>query len=351
MREQIRVAEGDPLSFRQEDLRIDGHAIEARVYAEDAANDFLPATGRLLAWDPDPALPARFESAVETGSEVSPYFDPMLAKVIVHAPTRAEAALRLANVLERLRLHGVTTNRDFLVNVLRHDAFLSGDTSTDFIERHGPARERAIRADEVRAAALAVALDAQRAHRAKARVLTTIPSGWRNNPSTMQEVRFMHRGEEVIARYLRGRDGGFTYDVDRHRGEARIVRAEDGRIELEIDGVQRTLSVTSDGLRHWVQGATGEVRLIEVPRFPEPAQERVTGGYVAPMPGKVVLVHVAPGQRVSAGQVLMILEAMKMEHSITCTEDSTVNEVRVTVGAQVEAGQVLLVVDAVEGEA
>ena len=351
VREQIRVAEGDPLSFRQEDLRIDGHAIEARVYAEDAANDFLPATGRLLAWDPDPALPARFESAVETGSEVSPYFDPMLAKVIVHAPTRAEAALRLANVLERLRLHGVTTNRDFLVNVLRHDAFLSGDTSTDFIERHGPARERAIRADEVRAAALAVALDAQRAHRAKARVLTTIPSGWRNNPSTMQEVRFMHRGEEVIARYLRGRDGGFTYDVDRHRGEARIVRAEDGRIELEIDGVQRTLSVTSDGLRHWVQGATGEVRLIEVPRFPEPAQERVTGGYVAPMPGKVVLVHVAPGQRVSAGQVLMILEAMKMEHSITCTEDSTVNEVRVTVGAQVEAGQVLLVVDAVEGEA
>jgi propionyl-CoA carboxylase alpha chain len=345
VREQIRVAEGDPLSFRQEDLRINGHAIEARVYAEDAANDFLPAAGRLLTWDPDPALPARFESAVETGSEVSPYFDPMLAKVIVRSPTRTEAALRLANVLERLRLHGVTTNRDFLVNVLRHDAFLSGDTSTDFIERHSPARERDVPMEEVRAAALAVALAAQRAHRAEARVLTTIPSGWRNNPSAMQQVRFMHRGEDVIVRYLRDREGGFTYDVDRHGGDTRVVRSEGERIELEIDGVQRTLSVTSDGLLHWVQGATGEVRLLEVPRFPEPEQERVTGGYVAPMPGKVVAVNVEPGQLVSAGQVLMILEAMKMEHSITCTEDGAVKEVRVIAGAHVEAGQVLLVVD------
>jgi propionyl-CoA carboxylase alpha chain len=269
----------------------------------------------------------------------------MLAKVIVHSPTRAEAALRLANVLERLRLHGVTTNRDFLVKVLRHDAFLSGDTSTDFIERHAPARERNIRVEDVRAAALAVALVTQRLHRAEARVLTTIPSGWRNNPSTMQQVRFLHRGEDVIARYFRGRDGSFTYDVDRHGGEARIVRSDGGRVELEIDGVQRTLSVTSDGLRHWVQGATGEIRLIEVPRFPEPEQERVTGGHVAPMPGKVVVVNVEPGQPVSVGQVLMVVEAMKMEHSITCTADGTVTEVRVIAGVHVEAGQVLLVVD------
>ncbi|MDE3096253.1 MAG: ATP-grasp domain-containing protein [Chloroflexota bacterium] len=351
VREQIRVAEGNPLSFRQEDLRISGQAIEARIYAEDAANDFLPAAGRLLAWEPDPALPARFESGVEAGFEVSPHFDPMLAKVIVHAPTRTDAALRLASVLERLRVHGVTTNRDFLVNALRHDAFLAGDTSTDFIERHAPARERAIRVEDVRAAALAVALVRQARHRAEARVLATIPSGWRNNPSTMQEVRFLHRGEHVAARYLRGRDGGFAYDVDGHGGEARIVRAEDGRIELEIDGVQRTLTVTSDGLRHWVQGACGEVYLAEIPRFPEPEQERVTGGYVAPMPGKVVVVNVEPGQPVSSGQVLVIVEAMKMEHAITCTEDSTVKAVRVAVGAQVEAGQVLLVVDTAEGGA
>ncbi|MDO8614999.1 MAG: biotin carboxylase N-terminal domain-containing protein [Dehalococcoidia bacterium] len=350
VREQIRVAEGDPLSFGQEDLRLNGHAIEARVYAEDPAHDFLPATGRLVAWEPDPALPARFESGVESGSDVSVHFDPLLAKVIVHAPTRTEAALRLANVLERLRVHGVTTNRDFLVNVLRHDAFLAGDTSTDFIERHNPPRERHVGAEEVRAAALAVALGAQQAHRAEARVLKTPPSGWRNNPSVMQEVRCVHRGEEVIARYLRHRDGGFTYEIDGQVGRARIIRSGDGRIELEIDGVQRAFSVVSDGLRHWVQSAAGEVRLVETPRFPEPEREEVAGGYAAPMPGKVVVVNVEPGRRVSAGEVLIILEAMKMEHLITCTQDGTVQQVRVTAGAQVEAGQILLVVDTGESK-
>jgi len=345
VREQIRVAEGAPLSFRQEDLRVSGHAIEARLYAEDPANDFLPATGRLLAWVPDPALAARFESGVESGSHVSPHFDPMLAKVIVHAPTRSEAALRLASVLGRLRLHGMTTNRDFLVNVLRHEAFLSGDTTTNFIEKHGPAREREVGADELRAAALAAALAAEQTHREAARVLKTIPSGWRNNPSALQEVRYVHRGEEVIARYIRNRDGSFKYDVGGHCGVARIPRSENGSLELEIDGVQRVLSVTADGPRYWVQGKTGEVALVEVPRFPEPEREQVAGGYAAPMPGRIVAVNVEPGQKVSRGQVLIILEAMKMEHLIDCTDDGTVNEVRVAAGQQVEAGDVLLIVD------
>jgi propionyl-CoA carboxylase alpha chain len=269
----------------------------------------------------------------------------------MHAGTRREAALRLASVLERLRLHGVTTNRDLLVNILRHEAFLSGDTSTDFIERHQPARERNVPAEEVRAAALAAALATQQANRAEARLLKTIPSGWRNNPSTMQQVRFTHGNEDVVTRYLRKRDGGFTYDVGGQRGEARIIRSDDGQMELEIDGVQRTWSVVSDGLRYWVQGAAGEVRLVDVPRFPEPEREHVTGGYAAPMPGSIEAVNVEPGQQVSAGQVLVILEAMKMEHLIMCTEDGTVTEVRVAVGEQVEAGQVLLVVDTPESEA
>ncbi len=345
VREQIRVAEGHALSFRQEDLRLSGHAIEARVYAEDPAHDFLPVTGRLLAWVPDPALAARFESGVESGSTVSPYFDPMLAKVIVHAPTRSEATLRLASVLGRLRLHGMTTNRDFLVNVLRHDAFLTGDTTTNFIEKHDPPREREVGTGELRAAALAAALTTQQAHRDAARVLATIPSGWRNNPSTMQEVRYQHRGEEVVAKYIRDRDGSFNYDVDGNCGEARILRSEQGALELEIDGVQGVLSVTSHGQRHWVQSMNGEVALVEVPRFPEPEREQVAGGYAAPMPGRIVAVNVEPGQQVSRGQVLIILEAMKMEHLINCTDDGTVNEVRVAAGQQVEAGDVLLIVN------
>jgi len=345
VREQIKLAEGTPLSFSQDDLRMDGHAIEVRIYAEDPANEFLPATGRLIDWRPDPALPARFESGVEAGSDVSPYFDPMLAKVIVHARDRTEAALRLANVLERLQLPGITSNRDFLVNVLRHDAFIAGDTTTDFIERHSPERERAVSEEQLRAAALAAALTSQRARRAEARVLATIPSGWRNNPSAMQQIRYTHRDEEVLTQYLKTRDGAFAYEVAGHSGEARILRSEDGWIELEIDGVQQTLSVVSQGANHWAQDPAGEVQLVEVPRFPERERERTAGGYSAPMPGRIVSVKVSPGQKVTAGEVLVIVEAMKMEHVITCAEDGTVTEVRVVADEQVEAGHVLLVVD------
>ncbi|MDP2627453.1 MAG: biotin carboxylase N-terminal domain-containing protein, partial [Candidatus Rokubacteria bacterium] len=142
VREQLRIAQGERLERKQEEIGVQGHAIEVRLYAEDPAHDFLPAAGRLLAWEEPAGLGARFDSGVVAGSEVSVHFDPMLAKVIVHAATRTEAALRLATVLERLRLHGVTTNRDFLVGVLRHEAFLAGHTTTDFIERHRPPLRR-----------------------------------------------------------------------------------------------------------------------------------------------------------------------------------------------------------------
>ena len=345
VREQIRVAEGDPVTFSQEDLHIEGHAIEARLYAEDPANDFLPATGRLIAWRPDPALSARFESGVEAGSEVSPYFDPMLAKVIVHARDRTEAALRLANVLDRLQLQGVTSNREFLVNVLRHDAFLSGDTSTDFIERHRPAPVHDVADEEVRASALAVALASQRMRRADSRVLASIPSGWRNNPSAMQKVLYTHGADEIVTEYSHNGNGTFDYQVNGHRGVARIVESTDRRIELEVDGVQRTLSIASQGANHWVHGPAAEVLLVELPRFPERDRERVAGGYLAPMPGRIVSVNVKAGQRVTAGEVLVIVEAMKMEHIITCAEDGIVKEVRVVAEEQVEAGHVLLVID------
>ena len=128
VREQLRIAQGESLGVSQADLRIDGHAIEARLYAEDPANDFLPATGTVLAWEPPASPAARFDSGIETGSEVGIEFDPLLAKVIAHAPTRREAALRLARVLERTRVQGLTTNRDFLVATLRQPAFLDGDT-------------------------------------------------------------------------------------------------------------------------------------------------------------------------------------------------------------------------------
>jgi propionyl-CoA carboxylase alpha chain len=348
VREQIRIAEGHSLSIRQPEVAVRGHAIEARLYAEDPAREFLPTGGRLLAWRPPTDPDIRIDSGVEAGTEIAAAFDPMLAKLVAHAPTRREAALRLAAALERLGAPGVVTNRDFLVSVLRHPAFLAGDTTTDFVERHHPARERLPADDEVRQAALAAALAAQEARRREVRVLRTIPSGWRNNPSGFQEARYRAGPRVVSVGYRRRRDGTFACTLDGAAARVRIVAAALPSVEIEIDGVRREFGVTlGPAGAVFVQDACGEVRLQEEPRFvePEPA-EIAAGSYAAPMPGKVLEVRVDTGDTVSKGQLLLTLEAMKMEHPVTAASDGVVAEVRVRAGQQVDAGQILLVIDA-----
>jgi propionyl-CoA carboxylase alpha chain len=347
VREQIRAAEGHALGVTQDALALRGHAIEARVYAEDPANGFLPTGGRLLDWCAPEGAGLRIDSGVEAGTEIAVAFDPMIAKVIAHAPTRREAARQLAAALERLVAPGVVTNREFLVNVLRHPAFLGGDTTTDFVERHRPAPGRALTDDDARHAALAAALAAQTRERADARVLRTIASGWRNNPSARQDRRYRTAGRDVAVGYRRERDGSFACTLDGVAARARIVGGELPRIELEIDGVRRAFRVTVGPVGAvFVQDAHGELRLQERPRFPEPdAIEVIAGGYAAPMPGKVLDVRVGAGDAVRKGQLLLTLETMKMEHRVTASSDGVVAEVRVASGQQVAAGQVLLVID------
>jgi propionyl-CoA carboxylase alpha chain len=345
VREQIRVAEGLPLSFTQDALAIEGHAIEARLYAENPALDFLPAHGRLVRFEPDPAVLLRVDSGVETGSEVSVHFDAMLAKVIAHAATRREAALKLADGLQRLAVHGLATNRDFLVNVLRSEAFLEGDTFTEFLEAHRPPASRELEDDDLRSALVAAALASHARSRAEAPVLTSIPGGWRNNPSQMQGRVYSFGEREVSVSYQPRRDGSFDYEALDQRGSARLLSIEGARVWIEVDGLRQSVSVVTEGNETWVQGAAGEARLVEIPRFPEKAVEAVVGGHTAPMPGKIVAVHVQPGDRVARGQVLLILEAMKMEHRILAAEDGVIREVRAEPGHQMEAGQLLLVID------
>ncbi len=350
VREQILVAEGQPLSFGQSDVRLRGHAVEARLYAEDPANDFFPTGGRLLDWQPPLDVDVRVDSGVEAGSEIAVAFDPMMAKLVAHAPTRREAALRLAVALEKVVAPGVVTNRDFLVGVLRHPAFLAGDTTTDFIERHCPAKRREPTDGEILEAALAAALATQVTRRARAPVLGTIASGWRNNPSALQEVRYRAGGREVAVGYLRQRDGGFGCTLDGVAARVRLASSALPIAELEIDGRRRAFRVTpGPGQTVYVQDARGEIVLEELPRFPEPeAVEVAAGGYAAPMPGKVLDVRVQAGDAVTKGQALLTMEAMKMEHLVTASADGVVSEVRVSVGQQVEAGQVLMVIGAHE---
>ena len=351
VREQIRVAQGYPLSFTQESLEIDGHAIEARIYAEDPANEFLPATGEVLAWEMPTTPEARYDSGVTSGSKVSVNFDPMLAKVTTHAPTREEAALRLARVLERMRIQGVITNRDFLITTLRHPRFLAGDTTTSFIEEVNPPRERTLNESELRNKAIAASLFIQYRNRSAADVLQTLPSGFRITRMPPERNTFVYHDQEILTEYSCRRDGDFNFTVSGETVIARIIGVSGDRLEFAVNGRRMTATVNNHGNQWWVHGADGDISLSLKTRFPEiNAPEAVAGGLTSPMPGTVIAVQVAPGEQVSAGQVLAIIEAMKMEHSVVSPQDGVVSEVRVAIGDKVEGGELLVVVEDDSGE-
>jgi propionyl-CoA carboxylase alpha chain len=348
VREQIRVAEGEALSFRQEQLAINGHAIEARLYAEDPERDFLPSSGTVILFEPERGIPIRMDSGVESGSVLSIHFDPMLAKVIAHAQTRQEAALRLANALAGLRIPGVITNRDFLVCTLRDTGFLKGETTTAFIEKFAPARRWEPDPEELTFALLAAAFTGRAKRNSERKVLRTIPAGWRNNRSSLESVSYLFRGDEIKVGYGLNRDGSFTCTIGEASHHVRCFPVEGSAVVIEVDGVRRRATVLANGADIWVQLPAGQVALVEMPRFPEATSEDRKGGYTAPMPGKVIALHAGSGDMVSAGDLLIVLEAMKMEHRIVAASDGVVLNIRVAVGDQVEAGQLLVVM---EGEA
>ncbi len=345
VREQLRIAEGETLGYSQQDLSIDGHAIEVRLYAEDPANDFLPSPGTVEIWSPSTKASARFDSGIESGTEVGTAFDPMLAKVIVHAPTRREAALRLARVMETTRIQGLTTNRDFLVATLRTREFLAGDTTTDFIERVAPAAIREAGQIELHQAIIAVLLEAQARRRAQARVLDSIPSGWRNSKMPPQQVSFRLGEDSRTASYAANRDGTFSVTIDEVGYQVVPRRMGEGHVEADVDGQRVTAEIDLRGTTWYVHTSNGDLALEELPRFSLPGADEFQGGLTAPMPGKVLATHVNPGDAVQKGQLLLVLEAMKMEHRITAPVAGTVTAVHAAEGDQVANGQLLIMLE------
>ena len=353
VRLQILIAGGEPLPLGQDDIGLRGHAIEARIYAEDPRTDFLPSTGTLVAWEEAHGPGIRWESGVETGSAVTIHYDPMLAKVIAHAPTRAEAAQRLARALAAARVHGVRTNVPLLLEVLRHPEFVAGRLDTHFVgtqvvpDRPPTAAER--EADRVHA--VAVALWQQERRRAEAPVLRGIPSGWRNNPSQPQEVGFTTGEVTITVQYrVRSRER-IDVVVDGAAHEAAVLASDAREVALLLDGVRRTCRIVARDDVHWAHSTLGNSELREVPRFPPPAREELRGGCLAPMPGRVLAVKRAPGERVAKGEVLVVLEAMKMEHEVAAPHDGVVRAVPVEPGQQVNAGDVLVILDEQREEA
>jgi propionyl-CoA carboxylase alpha chain len=262
----------------------------------------------------------------------------MLAKVITWAPTRTQAATALASVLARARIHGVVTNRDLLVNVLRHPAFLAGETDTAFFDRHGLDTLAAPLADgrarELSALAAAIALDV--AASAQRTVLPKIPSGWRNVVSQPQQVAF----DGVEVGYRLTRDGLVVDGVT----DVALVDADPSRVVLEVAGVRRAFDIEIDGDDVYVDSALGPVTLRRIPRFLDPAEQVAAGSLLAPMPGSVVRIAVAVGDTVTAGQPILWLEAMKMQHRINAPSDGVVSELPVSEGQQIDVGAVLAVV-------
>jgi propionyl-CoA carboxylase alpha chain len=348
---QLAIAEGAALPAEPPQPR--GHAIEVRLYAEDPAADWRPQSGTVLRFavpgvDAEFGLPDGFglrcDSGVADGVEVSTFYDPMLAKVIAFGPDRASAARRLAAALAGTRLHGLTTNRDLLVNVLRHKDFLDGNTDTGFLDRIGVDTLSAQPADVLPISALAGALAEAAGRRAAATVQRAVPSGWRNLASQPQRAAYLAGEQQVDVDYRITRDGLVTAV----EGVTLVSDALD-TVVLDVAGLRHRFAVTSydtpGGRRIEVDSALGAVALTEVPRFADPADRVVEGATVAPMPGTVARLSVAVGDRVAAGAELLVLEAMKMQHRVVAATSGVVAELRVAAGQQVDAGAVLAVIE------
>jgi acetyl/propionyl-CoA carboxylase alpha subunit len=345
VRVQLQVADGEPLPDEVTGASITGHAIEVRLYAEDVPAGFLPVTGTVHRFDV-PALPGvRVDAGVADGSVVSTYYDPMLAKVIAHGPTRDAACRTLARALADARLHGVTTNRDLLVGTLREDEFRRGAIDTGYLERHDPAElsRNPQEGTALRVHALAAALAGAAARRAAARVQATVPAGWRNVPNAHATASFTAGDRPVEVAYRFGRDG-VRASVDGERLDVTVGDVTAERVTLTVGGVRRTVDVHRVGDTSFCDSALGATELVEAERFPEPVAEEEAGSLHAPMPGTVVRVEVEEGAAVGAGTVVVVLEAMKMEHAVRAPHDGVVTNLHATVGQAVDTGHVLAVV-------
>jgi propionyl-CoA carboxylase alpha chain len=336
---QLAVAEGRPLVGDVPPPS--GHAVEVRLYAEDPSDDWQPQTGTLRTFDVPVGPGVRVDSGVESGSTVGIHYDAMIAKIVAHGPDRSTAVRRLDGVLRRSRIHGVTTNLDFLRAILTDADFAAARLRTTLLDdRLAAWTTPRMDAAQRRRAAVAAALAEATAASTGAAVLSRIPTAYRNVPS---QPRTRTYEPDLTISYS---SGLVLHDLD----DVRVVEATATRVALDVGGVVETYAVAVGRGSVDVDGPHGSVDLVPVPVFVDPSDVVAEGSLLAPMPAAVVEVAVADGQDVRKGDVVVVLEAMKMQHTITAPTDGVVTQLSVTPGSQVESGAVLAVIDVSTGE-
>jgi len=347
---QLRVARGEPLPLTQDAVTLTGHAIEARLYAEDPARDYLPQTGTIVRWEPRGDV--RFDHGVSEGFAISPHYDPMIAKVIAHGPTRADALRKLAQALRSTTLFGLTTNKSFLAAICDDPVFKDGGATTAFLERefdgHPTRRPSA-------PSPLAFALAGLVSYLASARAASPDPSfiGWRSGGPVDSILVLASNDEkrELAVAALGAGSLGRRYRITAEDPiELEVVYDEPGSLAVLVGGVRRELRYHAHGPTMFTDDGEHTHRFEDVTYEPVRRDGGGSGKLVAPLDGKVIDVRVAPGDRVARGQLLIVVEAMKMEHRIAADVAGEVVQVAVARGQQVKIRQplVMLAPDATE---
>ena len=342
VREQLKIANGDPLSISQDDVEIIGSSIEVRLYSEDPGNDFLPVTGKLIAFDPCEEPLVRWDVGVESGSEITPNFDPMLAKIISYGEDRIEAANKLALALEKSHFGGLKTNRDYLIAILRSEEFLKGNTTTDFLNQANIKDEINLTKEEVLLTAISASMWVQGKNRNDSEVLSNLASGWNNARLPNQEVNFDYSGEKISIKYKRNRDNTFSISD----GKKVIIHSwAPNFIDIEIDNSRLRSKITYEKDLILINTKSGDVLFKILPKFSVREEKAPEGSLTAPMPGKVVEIKIKKGSKIKKGDTLLILEAMKMEHQVLAPNNGKVSDILVSKNQQVENGEPLVILD------
>lgn len=337
---QIEVAQGLPLLLKQEEIGANGYAIECRLYAEDPRNHFLPVTGQILRFDVPEVDGLRVESAIEAGSEISIYYDPMIAKLIQWGKSRQEALRKMQYTLRQMACLGITTNQALLLHILENPDFQGGNYDTHFIDKHLDLSTFV--SVDTSIPAIAACLYSWHQREQSRVLLRSIPSGWRNSFYDYQKEIFIYEGEELTLKY-RYQNESFQFVIENTKWTVQLLSCENNRLSLEIDGLLYHFSIAQKGLNYYVHNEQfGPVQFQQKERFPEPKLDLDPGAYLATMPSQVIKVLVEKGQQVAAGDSLIVLSSMKMESTIHAAKNGIVEEIYAMEGENVKAGFLLL---------